>query len=77
MAQTYTLFVETLFSSTGKTTWCEKLLESNIVQKKFRNIVYVFPYELDNAPGIKSTLLLNRLLLVFSRLGHKISQCQC
>ena len=38
-------------SGTGKTTFCESLLQSNI-SEKFKQIYYVYPDEFDKPPGI-------------------------
>ena len=38
-------------SGTGKTTFCENLLKSNITCK-FQNIYYIFPEEFDKHPGM-------------------------
>jgi len=38
-------------SGTGKTTFCENLLESKLTQK-FNEIYYIYPEEFEKPPGI-------------------------
>ena len=37
-------------SGTGKTTFCEKMIESDIIDYDFTNIFYIYPEELDSPP---------------------------
>ena len=41
-------------SGTGKTSFCENLIESNLI-KRFKTIYYIYPEELDYAPGMTSS----------------------
>ena len=55
-------------SGTGKTTFCENLLESEMIQK-FKNIYYVYPEELDTPPGFIISYF-PKFISNFSRLGR-------
>ena len=62
-------------SGTGKTTFCEKLLQSNI-SEKFNQIYYIYPDEFEKPPGIIkycSTKYINANLVDWDRLFPEIT----
>ena len=40
-----------LIKGTGKTSFCQRLLDSAVIQKKFSHIYYIYPIEIDTPPG--------------------------